>query len=83
MTVEVNVNNNVDQVYEGIVVWFNPKKGYGFVDCKSLEADIFCHFSNIEVDGFKTVRPGDKVRFKLGRNHKNIQAINIKVLSDA
>lgn len=69
-----------EMIYQGTCVWFNAKKGYGFIDCKNLESDIFCHFSNIEVDGFKTIKSGDKVEFKLGRNHKNIQAINIKVL---
>ena len=39
---------------EGTVKWFNPEKGYGFISQKDGE-DLFVHFSEIKMDGFKTL----------------------------
>jgi CspA family cold shock protein len=45
----------------GIVKWFSPKKGYGFIirdEAPEDQKEIFVHFSAIEMDGFKTLLPG-------------------------
>lgn len=42
---------------EGTVKWFNPEKGYGFISQKDGE-DLFVHFSEIKMDGFKTLDEG-------------------------
>ena len=47
---------------EGTVKWFNPEKGYGFISQKDGE-DLFVHFSEIKMDGFKTLDEGAAVQF--------------------
>ena len=46
---------------EGTVKWFNPEKGYGFISQNDGE-DLFVHFSEIKMSGFKTLNEGDAVR---------------------
>ena len=48
----------------GRVKWFNNEKGYGFIEYNDLE-DIFVHYSAIIKDGYKTLKEGDIVDFKL------------------
>ncbi|MBK5210803.1 MAG: cold-shock protein [Coriobacteriia bacterium] len=56
----------------GKVKWFNPDKGYGFIEQEGGE-DLFVHFSEIQMDGFKTLDEGTPVQFDItvGRNGKN------------
>lgn len=56
----------------GKVKWFNPDKGYGFIEQEGGE-DLFCHYSEIQMDGFKTLDEGMPVQFDVtvGRNGKN------------
>ena len=62
---------------EGTVKWFNPEKGYGFISQQGGE-DVFVHFSEIKMDGFKTLDEGQKVSFEVttGQNGK-LQASNV------
>ena len=62
---------------EGVVKWFNPEKGYGFISQNDGE-DLFVHFSEIQVDGFKTLDEGQRVSFEVttGQNGK-LQASNV------
>ena len=61
----------------GTVKWFNPEKGYGFISQEDGE-DLFVHFSEIQMDGFKTLDEGDAVVFEIttGQNGK-LQASNV------
>lgn len=43
----------------GNVLWFNDKLGYGFIGNKNINSDIFFHFKEIQMDGFKTLKEGD------------------------
>lgn len=61
----------------GKVKWFNNEKGYGFIECNDLE-DIFVHYSAITKDGYKTLKEGDIVDFKLIETSKGLQAIDVK-----
>jgi CspA family cold shock protein len=56
----------------GKVKWVNPDKGYGFIEQEGGE-DLFVHFSEIQMDGFKTLDEGTAVEFEVtvGRNGKN------------
>lgn len=62
---------------EGTVKWFNPEKGYGFISQAGGE-DLFVHFSEIRMDGYKTLDEGQAVSFDVvtGRDGK-LQASNV------
>ena len=62
---------------KGTVKWFNDKKGYGFLSREDGD-DVFVHFSNIEGEGFKTLREGDAVEFEVQDGPKGPQAVNVK-----
>ena len=65
---------------EGTVKWFNPEKGYGFISQNDGE-DLFVHFSEIKMSGFKPLNEGDVVPFEVteGQNGK-LQASNVERL---
>jgi CspA family cold shock protein len=62
----------------GTVKWFNPDKGYGFVSREDGE-DLFVHYSEIQMEGFKTLSEGQEVEFEVttGQNGK-LQASNVR-----
>lgn len=60
----------------GKVKWFNNEKGYGFIEYNDLE-DIFVHYSAIKKEGYKTLKEGDLVDFKLIETGKGLQAIDV------
>jgi len=62
----------------GTVKWFNPDKGYGFIAREDGE-DLFVHFSEIQMEGFKTLTEGEEVQFEVttGQNGK-LQASNVR-----
>ena len=64
----------------GTVKWFNPTKGYGFLQPEDGGADVFVHISAVERAGLTTLNEGPKVRFDLekGRNGKSA-AVNLQV----
>ena len=61
----------------GTVKWFNAK-GYGFITPDDGGEDLFAHFSAIKMDGFKTLKQGQRVTFDLKEGEKGKQADNIK-----
>ena len=61
---------------KGTVKWFDPKKGYGFIERENGE-DVFCHFAAITMDGFKTLNNGQEVEFEIETNDKGERAINV------
>ena len=62
---------------KGTVKWFNNTKGYGFIEYGNLE-DIFVHYSAIRKDGYKSLREGEIVEFKLIETTKGWQAIDVE-----
>ncbi len=62
----------------GIVKWFNDNKGFGFIRPDDGTDDLFAHFSAIDMDGFKTLKEGQKVSFEVGQGAKGKQALNIR-----
>ncbi len=64
---------------EGIVKWFNEKKGFGFIQ-KDDGGDVFVHQSSIDMPGFRTLREGDRVSFEVGEGAKGPAAKNVKKL---
>jgi CspA family cold shock protein len=62
---------------EGTVKWFNESKGYGFITPDDGGQDLFVHFSEIQEEGYKTLKEGDKVSFEKGQGKKGPQATNV------
>ncbi len=62
----------------GRVKWFSNKLGYGFIESKNIEKDIFVHFSEIQMDGYKYLMENDIVEFEFDEN--NNKALNIKII---
>ena len=73
-----------DQNFSGEVIWFDAKRGYGFISWEKSnvkQKDIFAHFSDISCQGFKTLYKGQKVTFGIGTNkHGDPKAIEIKIV---
>lgn len=64
----------------GIVKWFNDAKGFGFITPDEGGEDLFAHFSAIEIEGFKTLKEGQKVTFEVVTGPKGKQAAHIKTV---
>lgn len=60
----------------GTVKWFNDKKGYGFIIGPDNN-EYFVHFSNITIDGYKTLKDGDKVVFNPEQGLKGLEAKDV------
>ena len=65
----------------GVVKWFNNTKGYGFVTPDDGDADIFVHFSSIQMEGFKTLKEGQRVEFEVTEGPKGLHATSIQMAS--
>ena len=65
----------------GTVKWFNPAKGYGFIEPEDGSKDAFVHISAVEAAGLSTLNEGQKVSFDIeaGRDGKS-SAANISVI---
>jgi CspA family cold shock protein len=62
---------------EGIVKWFNDRKGYGFIEWEDGK-DLFVHHSSIDMTGFRTLAEGDKVSFEVNESDRGPEAKNVK-----
>ena len=60
----------------GEVKWFDPKKGYGFIVGPQGQ-DVFVHFSQIQGDGFRSLRDGEEVDYDLAEGDKGFQAHDV------
>jgi CspA family cold shock protein len=65
---------------EGVVKWFDNKKGYGFIEREGGD-DIFVHFSAIQIEGYKTLSEGQKVQFEIVDGPKGKQAANVTAVA--
>ena len=66
---------------KGFVKWFNNDNGFGFIEYKPNE-DVFVHYSAIDAEGYKSLKEGDYVEFKLIETGKGLQALNVRVLNE-
>ena len=60
----------------GTVKWFNPVKGYGFIEPEEGGKDVFVHISAVQRAGMETLREGQKIQFEVvpGRDGKAYRA---------
>jgi len=65
----------------GKVKWFNNAKGYGFILADGRDEDLFAHYSAIQMDGYKTLKAGQPVRFEIVQGPKGLHAINISAVT--
>jgi len=67
--------------FSGIVKWFSNERGFGFIlkDGTTESGEYFVHFSSIIMEGFKTLKAGQKASFELIDTDKGTQAINVMV----
>jgi CspA family cold shock protein len=61
----------------GTVKWFNDAKGFGFISQEGGE-DVFVHHTAITMDGFRTLKEGERVEFEVTRGPKGLQAANVR-----
>lgn len=70
----------------GVVIWFDPRKGFGFISWEKdgvKQKDLFAHWSDIAMEGFKTLYKDQKVSFGLGVNRNgDPKATEIMILKN-
>ena len=64
----------------GVVKWFNPTKGYGFIQPEQGGADVFVHISAVEKAGLRSLNEGQKVSYELATARGKTSAENIQAL---
>ncbi|EAC1131400.1 cold-shock protein [Salmonella enterica subsp. enterica] len=64
----------------GLVKWFNPEKGFGFITPKDGSKDVFVHFSAIQSNEFRTLNESQDVEFSVEQGPKGPSAVNVVAL---
>jgi|TARA_B110000263_G_scaffold444_1_gene361 CspA family cold shock protein len=62
----------------GKIKWFNPTKGYGFIENDAGGKDVFLHISALEEAGIDTLQEGEAVSFEIGENRGKENATSVK-----
>ena len=62
----------------GKVKWFNDVKGFGFIEPEDGGKDLFCHQTEIQIEGFRTLQEGQQVEYELEETQKGPAARNVK-----
>lgn len=63
----------------GTVKWFNSEKGYGFIS-RQDGADVFVHYSAIQMDGYRSLDEGQRVEFDVDPGRKGEEAQNVRLV---
>jgi len=63
----------------GPVKWFNPTKGYGFIQPQGGSKDVFVHISAVERAGLSTLNEGQQIEYEIEENRGKTSAVNLKV----
>jgi len=66
-------------VARGTVKWFSDKKGYGFIVPDEGGEDLFVHYSNIQMDGYRTLQEGQKVEYEAAKGRKGLEATKVRL----
>ena len=62
---------------QGTFKWFNDAKGFGFISPSDGGNDLFVHMSEIQMEGFKTLKDGQSVAYNEGSSEKGTCATNV------
>jgi len=65
---------------KGTVKWFNDQKGFGFITPADGGADCFAHHSEIQMNGFKSLKEGQQVEYEPAQGQKGPSATRIRPL---
>ena len=68
----------MSEVLKGAIKWYNPKKGFGFIERDDKEKDAFVHASAVKTAGMRYLNEGDKLEFTLEDGPKGPSAVNLK-----
>ena len=64
----------------GKVKWFNDAKGFGFITPEEGGEDVFCHQTEIQMEGFRTLTEGQRVEFSVEQGQKGLAARGVRAL---
>ena len=64
----------------GIVKWFNPSKGYGFIQPQDGSKDVFVHITAVERAGLGSLGEGQQVSYELATQKGKTSAVNLKLI---
>ena len=64
--------------HTGVVKWFNPGKGYGFIAPDDGGTDIFVHISAVQHAGLRKLNEGERVKFALQQRDGRLAAISLE-----
>ena len=67
----------MEEKISGMVKWFNTNKGFGFI-LTNDGREVFVHYSDIMIEGFRNLLEGDKVYFNITDNGKGLRAIKVE-----
>lgn len=80
--IAVKVSNETSEnpyLTTGVVDWFNPVKGYGFVKCDKTDEKIFVYHTNILMEGFRYLDIGQMVECLAVKTEKGWSGMNVKI----
>ena len=66
----------------GKVKWFNPTKGFGFIEREDKEKDVFVHVSAVRDAGMKGLEDGQALTFDVEEGPKGPNAVNLQISSE-
>lgn len=66
----------------GTVKWFNPTKGFGFIQPQDGSKDVFVHISAVERAGIANLNEGQRVSYELATEKGRTSAVNLKVVNE-
>jgi CspA family cold shock protein len=64
----------------GIVKWFSPEKGFGFIKQDDGRGDVFVHFSAIQAGGFRSLDENQRVEFELVQGQRGLHADQVRII---
>jgi CspA family cold shock protein len=63
----------------GKVKWFDPKKGFGFIEQEDGTGDLFVHYSDVAGEGYRNLKEGERVKFEIADSPKGKKATQVEL----